>query len=272
MKELNINEIKEIELRILEYVSRVCEENNIEYSLCGGTLLGAVRHKGFIPWDDDIDIFMTRDNYQKFIKLFGDIKNGNYQIINYENTDGFNYLFSKIVDKRTRLIEEHSFNLEKMGVFIDVFPIDSLANTIDEAKRKLKKVRFKKYLGVASNWRHFFLNKNRSSLRQIPRFLFYLMSRRFDAKKNYHKIESFFPYSASCSFFGAVAGVYENKEIMPKSVFLSHTYMKFENLELMVIADYDQYLKRLYGDYMELPPIEKRTTHHTFKAYWRNYD
>jgi len=106
MIELDIEALKKVELDILSFIHDFCEKNDIKYSLCGGTLLGAVRHKGFIPWDDDIDIFMLRDQYEKFISLMENNDDDTFKLITYKNSKNYNLLFAKVVDKRTILIED----------------------------------------------------------------------------------------------------------------------------------------------------------------------
>ena len=106
MHELTLEELKKTELDIAIYIDTFCRKNNIEYSLIGGSLLGAVRHKGFIPWDDDIDLNMTRDNYEHFIELFSK-ENGRYRLVTYKTNPQYKYLFAKVVDTQTHLIENH---------------------------------------------------------------------------------------------------------------------------------------------------------------------
>jgi len=269
MIELDIEALKKVELDILSFIHDFCEKNDIKYSLCGGTLLGAVRHKGFIPWDDDIDIFMLRDQYEKFISLMENNDDDTFKLITYKNSKNYNLLFAKVVDKRTILIEDHFKKVNDMGVYVDIFPIDSLADSVEESKKKLKKSKFKKFIGVASNWRHFYINKNSGFLRQIPRFIFYIASRFKNPKKGYLTIEKQFPYDNNLKYFGVVCGVYNEKEIMLKETFDFSEYLEFEGRKFCVIKDYKTYLTSLYGNYMELPPVEKRVAHHTFKAYFK---
>lgn len=266
MKELTLNQIKKIELNILIEFDKICKKNNLKYSLAGGTLLGAIRHKGFIPWDDDIDVFMMREDYNKFIALYNN--DSNYKLITYKNTKNYNYFFAKLVDSSTKIIEEHNKIINDMGVYIDIFPIDFFEDSKEESEKILNKLSFKKYLGVASNWRHFYINKNRSIFRQIPRLFFYFLSRFFNSNKTYSKMETKMKNSAK-KFSGCLCGVYGKNEIMPTEIFESVSEIEFEGHMFFAITSYDYYLKQFYNEYLKLPPKEKQITHHTFKAYNR---
>ena len=120
-KELTLDEMKAIELGILKKFDSICKENGLEYSLAYGTMLGAIRHKGFIPWDDDIDVFMKREDYEKLLALKYD--DGDFEVKSYRYSKNYYFLYSKIVDKRTSICE--NWRAEKdMGLFVDIFPLD----------------------------------------------------------------------------------------------------------------------------------------------------
>lgn len=269
MQELNLEQLKNLELNILIKIDNFCRKNEIDYSLGGGTLLGAVRHKGFIPWDDDIDINMTRDNYERFLDLFSR-ESGRYRLVSYRTNPQYKYLFAKVVDTQTQLVEDHNFPVEELGVFVDIFPIDSLADTREAAAAKLKKVKFKRFLCVAACWKHFYINHNRDMIRQLPRFIFFLLSRSIDVQKVNEWIEQQFPFDETKKYWGCVCGSYEEREIMEQEVFTQYVDMEFEGHRFMGIKNYDIYLSSLYHDYMKLPPKEKQVAHHTFVAYEKN--
>ena len=123
IKYLSMDEIKSVELEILKYVHEFCEKNDIKYFINYGTLIGAVRHKGFIPWDDDIDICMFRKDYEKFIELFSKDE-GKYKILSLESSDKYYNNFIKVIDSKTKIEDERNYKTYDSGIFIDIFPMD----------------------------------------------------------------------------------------------------------------------------------------------------
>ena len=118
-KQLTGEEVKQVELGILDYINSICKEHKIEYFLDYGTLLGAIRHKGFIPWDDDIDICMTRKNYERFVSVFSKDDKSNYKLLSMETSSSYYYEFGKVVDTRTVLNETETIELPGMGIWVD---------------------------------------------------------------------------------------------------------------------------------------------------------
>ncbi len=263
---IEMDEIKRIELDILYFINRICNENNIHYFLCGGSALGAIRHNGFIPWDDDIDISMLRDDYNKFISIVKK-SNSHFRVID-ETIKNYNDLAAKIYDDRTRI--EDGRTKTDYGVFVDVFPIDYSGDTIEESKMHFKKIAFKKYILVSTTWKRFFINKEYGFFRQIIRFAFYLLGKLYRPKKiiksirNYQK-KHLSEETAYCCSFGSTYGT---KTIFPTEFFKRTTLATFEDGQFPILADYDSYLKALYGDYMKLPPEGKRNYRHSFEAFY----
>lgn len=140
MKELDIYKTQKIALEMLKVIANICEENNIDYFLAWGTLIGAVRHKGFIPWDDDVDILMPREDYNKFLKIFLNVTN-NYDIYSVNNTDRYYISLSRIIDNTTIIIGEKKSNEDQKdcGIFIDIYPLDFVGNNEIEIKKYFKK-------------------------------------------------------------------------------------------------------------------------------------
>lgn len=265
---ISLNEMKKIELNMLIYLDKICDKNNINYSLAGGTLLGAVRHKGFIPWDDDIDVFMTRSNYIKFIDLFRKEKNKDYLLLNTNIKKDYYYAFSKIVDTRTMMVETNVKKIKDLGVYIDLFPIDNIPDDLSERKAFFKKInKYRKILDLTCNINH----KNKNKLNLFLRNIIYYCSNSNVSNYYARKIDFLCQKynEKNTKEQATIVGSYGEKEIMKKSVYNKYERIEFENHYFQSIRDYDSYLKSIYGDYMKLPPKEKRISHHSYIAKWK---
>ena len=268
MTELTNEEVRKILLDVIIEIDSICRENDIRYSLAGGTLLGAVRHKGFIPWDDDIDIFMPRPDYERFID-YCEVNQVGFYLLSNRSKD-FGYCFAKACSNSTVIVEELvTYTDYSIGVYVDIFPIDGLGIEYKAALKRIKTVRFKHELLVASNWTRFFKSKTRSWIYEPIRLAFYCLSRIVNKNKLAISLDKKFKridFDLS-GYAGAIMGSYGIKEIMPTEIYSKYMDIEFEGVKFKAIEDYDKYLSNLYGDYMKLPPIDKRISHHTFKAY-----
>ena len=138
MKELTLQEIKSVELEILSMFDEFCKKNSIKYFISNGTLLGAVKYKGFIPWDDDVDLLIPREDYNRLLKLFKD--SDRYRIFAIEKDKNYRYPFAKLCDMTTRKDEFGYDNGLELGVDIDIFPLDYWDNDLENAKREVRKI------------------------------------------------------------------------------------------------------------------------------------
>lgn len=273
MKKLTIESIKSCSYEVLCSVRNVCEENGLRYSLTGGTLIGAVRHQGFIPWDDDIDIMMPRPDYDQFIQL---VRSGDYGFdLRCAEVDGnrYWYPFAKACHRKTCLIEKKvQENEVPLGVYVDIFPVDGAGNSFAAARFRTMVFQFLHGLKITSNWTCYRRSKLRKWYYEPFRYVCYLISRllgrgvidramdRFLRAKDYR----------TCKYAGRLVGDYGSREVMPKELFESFESVCFEGERFAAVSDYDRFLTALYGDYMQLPPVEKQVTHHEFEAYWVN--
>ena len=271
-EEIQLEELKQIELRILKQIHDICAQQGFRYFLVGGTLLGAIRHNGFIPWDDDIDIGMPRTDYERFI----DYCSSNavpFKVICNRLNKNYGYLFAKAMAPDTVLVEKmgNRYDVE-LGVFVDIFPIDGLGDTLDEAAANLNKTRFNRELLVAANWKKFSRSKTRTIYYEPIRFVFYCMSRMSSFQKLIRKINSKYDVDGfdKRNYVGCVCGSYRNKEIVEREVFSEYIDVPFEDAIFKCPKSFDKYLSNIYGNYMQLPPEEKRGTHHSFDAYYKN--
>jgi len=264
---IGVTELKGIQLTILNHVDTFCKEHNIRYFLSGGTLIGAVRHKGYIPWDDDIDIMMLREDYELFYEKYLQSEQTRYKLRSHRLENEFLYPFIKVEDNLTVLIEDIAVPCE-IGINIDVFPIDSVPES--RIKQKL-------FYGRTKLW-HYLLtlkqlipDEERSLLKnlaiRVAHFLLfpipsYIFVRALEkSSMSYRNL-----LSQKC---GVACWGYGLKEINDKSNYEQSILMDFEGYKLPAPIGYDNYLRNVYGDYMQLPPVEKRVTHHGFKAYWK---
>ena len=268
MKALTLAEIQKRELGLLQRFDTVCQKNGLRYSLGGGTLLGAIRHKGFIPWDDDVDVMMPRPDYERFLQLCGQQETG-FNLVTYENTEGYNGLFAKIWDPSTKLKDDNILTSYEIGLNIDVFPLDGLGGSEQEALRIFKKTAWDREMLNAVLWKKYFRSKTHSILVEPIRLALFVLSRFADPKKLLKKVDEEnlrHPFEES-AYAGCVCGSYREKEIMTRETFETYIDLEFEGHTFKGIQAYDAYLTRHYNRYMELPPKEKRETHHTYTAY-----
>jgi lipopolysaccharide cholinephosphotransferase len=251
----DIKELHNIQLNILDAIHDFCVENEITYFLSSGTLLGAVRHKGFIPWDDDIDLYMPRDSYDKFIKLF--YKRGKYVLFSSETVENYPWTFAKVVDSETKLVEAYYPDFE-IGINVDIFPVDYIP--ANRCKRLLlfsmlhflysiRKGKVKKVLAGSG----FKGRLGRLLLRLLPMkvsSIDWLIS-----KLRKGTADSGIVINLTESGPGNVEQFF-TKKAMEASVDIP-----FEGRVYKTMVGYDEYLSVTYGDYMQMPPIEKRVKH-----------
>lgn len=267
-------ELQRIEAGILSEIHLFCAERGLRYTLCGGTLLGAIRHKGFIPWDDDVDIAMPRPDYERFCREF---RTERCSVHCFENDRDHGYPYAKVCDDRTVLVED-SYRHVRNGVYADVFPVDGFAER-DVLPPKLNRMKKRAWAClVFQNCSPF--NKRRPFRKQLalslmlPFRLLPLCIRRIPSRVYLPR----FQRAASglspdgAPFAGvAVWGYGSRREILPGEVYGGYDVdVEFEGETRKAIRGWREYLVSLYGDYMHLPPPEKRVSHHAFRAWWKD--
>ena len=265
MKSITDEVIKNIEFEILRDVAQFCEKSNIRYFLACGTALGAVRHDGFIPWDDDIDIAMPRPDYDNFIKSY---KSNKFELLAMEFDDKYPYPFAKVSDKTTNLVEKIS-NPFPMGVYIDVFPIDGLPESEHERKRHLKLIendaRVLAWKRISSGKKVGYIHK----LIQIIAKFFLLPVPISVLVKKYDKDVRKYAYDKENFVGHLITKATWGSDVKPKKIFDTYTLHTFEGCEFRLPVEYDKYLTIEYGDYMKLPPVEKQVKKHDFTVEWK---
>ena len=268
MKEItDIKDLRKIMLELLKEIKSICDENGLKYFLAYGTLLGAVRHQGFIPWDDDLDIEMPRPDYEKFIEIY---QKGGYENILYEQKAYPKYLYSfaKLVKKGTLLIERGCDCGVKMGVYVDIFPVDGLGDSVDGAKKLLKKTQtpIRLLMSYRMDWYRKGVSLKRNLLVAATKCVapFYGKKR---LNVTLERRAFTYDYDES-AYVGSFISEINFKRIFEKKVYQETVQLLFEGDFFSAPKDYDLVLRTQYGDYMQLPPEEQRVLTHGYAAYW----
>lgn len=265
MKKLNLKEIQNEELKIMKEFIKICNKKSLKYYLNGGTLLGAVRHKGFIPWDDDIDLFMPRPDYNKLLDLIRNKKvllDDNLEFTSKELNNNF-APFLKLVNKSIVLNIENKEKLDKY-LWIDIFPLDGMPNDEKKCKKLINKSFILSHLYVTKlakfknviNGSH---TKKAGIIKAITKVpLFFVNENKIiekhmqlSKKNNYNEAKY-----VSNLMWPSVQKQFYKKELFDKEIEL-----EFEDIKAKAFSGYDTYLRQNYGDYMKLPPENKRYTH-----------
>lgn len=249
---------KELLLKTMSEFIKVCDQNGIEYIGAYGSVLGAVRHKGLIPWDDDIDVFMTRENYEKFLQLKKTLNGSGYEIVDLDN-DGYYLPYAKFCDANTSIWEIENLPFV-LGIFIDVFPLDFVEENDAEcvALRDEYIVLFRKYVRSKRSFRFADL-LSLSGLKDFFKTVYY---RKTVKKEMLRNIENKIKNKR-----GPYRMYYRSMDKYSKSKFDASWFdecieVPYENFSIRIPKNYDAYLTQCYGNYMEPPPIEKRVSQH----------
>lgn len=258
----NLKKLQHTILYIAKEIKMICDTNNIDYSMIGGTLIGAIRHKGFIPWDDDMDFIMTRVNYEKFLDVCKKDLDDKFEIINWKTCSYFGSGFTKIMLKDTIAVEKDKENVKyPQEIFVDIFPIDSIPdNGKIRAKQKIVTYTCIRMLQQKENPTF----KRGNIKKNVVYMLVWLVSCLFthdflvevcDKEMKRYQYADTNCYTSMAGFYGY------DKEIVNKALFDQYIELPFEDTSFKAFSGYDFYLRKVFGDYMQLPPVEKRRSH-----------
>ena len=262
----NMDLLHRVDIDIAKAVVALCERHGLTYYMLGGTMLGAIRHKGFIPWDDDIDLGMPRDDYERFLELAPEELPEHLKVVNYRNDPNYMYYITRILDTDTKVVEERIGNDNKYTcASIDIFPIDGTPNNPLARKLYFFRVMFHRAL-MSLCYKDSIDRKRKRSKKE--KLLLWVME--------HVPIEKMTtPYKQKCKidkllrkqkvegshYIGNIMGAYRTREIVPAEFYGEGAYYPFEDMELRGMAMADEYLTCTYGDYMQLPPEDQRKTH-----------
>lgn len=262
MREISFEESKKIMINTLESIDKCCRENNIKYSLCWGTMIGAIRHQGFIPWDDDIDLMMPREDYNRFLAIYNDPE---YGVYSPKITKNCIQIITKIYNKKTCVfLNNHSES--HFGTWISIFPYDNAPDKnrkVWEMKRyfwmNIYHIKTSQKLVRQGLMRRF--AKKMMKFLLIPFSSFWIYNRTESCLTKYNNQQT----KHVCIWYG---GTYTWFRYFPKELFDVFIDVDFENIKSKIISGYDEFMRSTYGDYMKLPPEADRIPKHNYKAYY----
>lgn len=257
-----LRKVQLVQLDMLLQVDRICKKHNIKYYLIGGSALGAVRHGGFIPWDEDIDIGMFRKDYETFLSVCGESLNDKYFLQTNKTDLEYPILYAKIRANYTTFVEKESKEMGKkihQGIFIDIFPIDNVPDSKILARIQFLLVHF--FISIASTRAgNFSNNKYKRIIKKLYSYIFIRAFKKETLDSIASNIAAYYknkPTEKVANLFGR----YRTKEIVPRDYFGDSRFIEFEGNYLPIPELYHEYLSQIYGDYMKLPPLEKRSIH-----------
>ena len=273
MQELTIRETQEAALEVLKTITELCDQLSCRYFLAYGTLLGAVRHKGFIPWDDDVDIMMPRPDHDKLCAYFKEHKDDypHLRLFNYDECPEYPYMITRFSDNRFMLVEENEKSYG-MGVFIDIYPLDGLGDTKKDAYKKAKKADILSSFCYQASRTRFVAETNTRGLKTlkiIVKYPMYIIARIIgkDFFQKRLKNLKYQNYDTS-QYVGCGVWIVGYKEdTYKKEWFDKLVKARYEQYEFYIPQEYDKILTFIYRDYMQLPAEKDRIGHHHYKTY-----
>jgi len=260
-KKLDIDEIKEVELGVMDYIHNICREKGINYSLAYGSLLGAVRHRGFIPWDDDLDIALKRDQYDQLYQAILEDNNSIYKVVSWENDSRYPYPFYRVYDSRTVYENNYIQNDIELGICVDVFPFDDYK----DVNKEITKLDMYRRLSVYTLYG---IRNKEAGIKNIVRYLMLVAFRLTRVKTWNKKLNDCSKAPVNSEYIDYLMESKKYSTKLDAKALDEVVECRFEDRVYNIPKDYDHILTTIYGsDYMEIPPLEKRIQHDDFVAY-----
>lgn len=256
-----LKQLQKVDTETLKILVDIFERENLNYYIIAGSLLGAVRHKGFIPWDDDLDIGLPRPDYEKFLEFRKEWLPLNYLAENYSTMDEYKYYITRVYNKNVEVREIRGNSTETTYASIDLFPMDGTPNNKFLRKAFVFKIMFYRMLASLANYKNIDKRRKRSFLEKalIIFFRFLHPETWLNQKKIYKHIDSLLKkqnYTDS-EYIGSLMGAYRQKEVFPKSYIGSRVKYKFSNFWVFGPENSHSYLRHMYGNYMEIPDSDQ---------------
>lgn len=270
--ELTIEDIHSVTLKLVEKLIQICDDVGVNYYVAYGSLIGVVRHKGFIPWDDDFDVVMLRDDYETFcdycMRHQDDMKP--YKLFTRKNEENYPYNIARLNNMDYRAVYENVQGYDS-GVFIDIYPLDGAGTNAEQVIQQVKKKKSDLFrIALWSIDDHYTKSTYHKWYRSVAKYVVRSHAKIRGSRYFLDKMESFkYLYDIKKSRYIAEMTWDSGLTLYEKKWFETYVYMDFENLKVKVPVGYDEFLKCHYGDYMKLPPAEERIPHHEYKVYRR---
>lgn len=250
------------DLELIKIFINICEENNLKYYMIGGTLLGAIRHRGFIPWDDDMDVAMPREDYNRFTEIFNDYSYESIELVSYKKDKNYKYYTSRLCNTKYKIVENTE---NKTNIFIDILPIDGFPKNKFIRNLHILKVLYHRMKISFYHSNTIDMKRKRNLMEKIlikiaKKISFNKIINQEKEKEKIDRILGKYSFYNS-ELVGTIMGAYRQREIVPKKYFGIPTKYKFENIQIKGPEKYDLYLTHIYGEYMKLPKKENRRTH-----------
>lgn len=267
---IGLAEMKALEFELLSFLAGLCEEHQLRYYLGYGTLLGAVRHGGFIPWDDDIDVLMPRRDYLRLIEIMEQKDFENIKILSLQNEADYIYPFAKLIDARTVLYEGfNQLDNVPLGVYIDIFPLEGMTDNRFAACLFFARLKLLRRILALSLQKFPVSGRNRfMRMLKLPLVLLLKLPGHQRIVGRIDRLAGKRDFDRS-DFVGCAVWSAHTSERMPRSCFAGERQLAFEGSLFPVPADYDRYLTQIYGNYMQFPPEAERVSKHRMEAFWK---